>query len=291
MTVSDFLTATSYALRSTDEDTPTFGSEEANYWIGTLNRKKNELFQNSKVLWDSTFLIETPNETGTVATAGTTTLTGTSTHFTDYAVGDTILVSGETVRTIDAITSDTVLTVSVAFSNTASGLTFTRNTIIDNGVSNYSLHRSFIAPANKAYIITTAGDDIYLDFISPREQISTSRNVYISGINPKILSFTNDIESTEDIVGGQLFVPGYYMPADVALETDELPITDPYWAVMAVAAELAFTDITYEDRVEGLNTKANALYMQMVRNNRRGTYNNPRTTPVHVQRIRSTEVN
>jgi hypothetical protein len=291
VTVSDFLTATSYALRGTDEDTPTFGTEESTYWLNTLNRKKNELFNNSKVLWDSTFLIESPNEVGTVATTGTTALTGTSTKFTDYAVGDTILVSGETVRTIDTITSDTALTVSVAFSNTASALTFTRNTIIDNGVSTYSLHRSFIAPANKAYITTTSGDDVYVDFISPREQIGTSRKVYVSGINPKILSFTDDIETDEDIVGGQLFVPGYYMPSDLSLETDELPIADPYWAVMAVAAEIAFSDITYEDKVDGLTTKANALYMQMVRNSRRGTYNNPRTTPVHVQRIRSTEVN
>ena len=80
------------------------------------------------------------------------------------------------------------------------------------------------------------------------------------------------------------------MPADVSLETDELPLPDPYWGVMAVAAEVAFGDITYEDRSEGLNTKANNLYMQMVRNNRRGTYNNPKKAPVNVYHIRGTEV-
>lgn len=65
---------------------------------------------------------------GTVATTGTATiLTGTSTLFTKmFVVGDTITVSGETVRTIAAISSDTELTVTGAFNNTASGLSYTK---------------------------------------------------------------------------------------------------------------------------------------------------------------------
>jgi len=63
---------------------------------------------------------------GTVATNGTITLTGTFTQFTNtFKVGDTITVSGETVRTIATIASDTSLTVTVAFSTTASGLAYT----------------------------------------------------------------------------------------------------------------------------------------------------------------------
>lgn len=291
MVVSEFLTACNYALRGVDEDSPTFGSDESSFWLGTLNRKKNELYQNSKVLWDATFQSTPPNETGTVATAGTTTLTGTGTYFTDYAVGDTIVVSGETVRIIATITSDTVLTVTVAFSNTASGKTFTRSTIVDNGVSEYSLHRSFIAPAEKVKILKTDGNNSFLDLISPRQNNYTSRNAYIAGMNPQVLTITTDIASTEDIVGGTLYVPGYYMPADVDITDSSalIPLPDPYWGVMAVAAEVAFGDITYEDKVEGLQTKANALYMQMVRTNRRGTYNNPKAVPTNVYKIRSTE--
>ena len=60
--------------------------------------------------------------TGTVATAGTTALVGTGTHFTDWNVGTTIVVDGETSRTINGITDATHATVSVAFSNTASGI-------------------------------------------------------------------------------------------------------------------------------------------------------------------------
>jgi len=63
---------------------------------------------------------------GTVTTAGTTTLTGDGTTFTDYKAGDVIKVEGETsTRIIASITSDTVLLVTVAFSSSDSGLTYT----------------------------------------------------------------------------------------------------------------------------------------------------------------------
>lgn len=62
-------------------------------------------------------------EIGTVATAGTTTLTGTGTNFLAvYRAGDSIYVDGETVRTVSAIASNTSLTVTSAFSTTAATL-------------------------------------------------------------------------------------------------------------------------------------------------------------------------
>jgi hypothetical protein len=63
---------------------------------------------------------------GTVATAGSTTLTGTNTTFIrSFVVGDTISVSGETDRVVATIVSDLELTVTSAFSTTDSGLSFT----------------------------------------------------------------------------------------------------------------------------------------------------------------------
>ncbi|MDQ4068784.1 MAG: hypothetical protein M3203_04820 [Actinomycetota bacterium] len=62
---------------------------------------------------------------GTVATKGTTALTGTGTRFlTTFKAGDSVQVSGETPRTISAIASDTSLTVSTAFATTANGSTY-----------------------------------------------------------------------------------------------------------------------------------------------------------------------
>ena len=63
---------------------------------------------------------------GTATTNGTTALVGTGTQFTNtFKVGDTITVSGETVRTIATITDNTHLTSTVAFSTSASALTYT----------------------------------------------------------------------------------------------------------------------------------------------------------------------
>jgi hypothetical protein len=65
---------------------------------------------------------------GTVSTVATTALTGSETNFSDYSVGDSILVDGETARTIATITDDEALTVSVAFANTDSDLEYTVTT-------------------------------------------------------------------------------------------------------------------------------------------------------------------
>ena len=76
---------------------------------------------------------------GTVATNGTVTLTGTGTQFLNtFKVGDTISVSGQTVRTIATVPSDTSLTVTVAFSGTTTGNSYTltggnRLTVLGNG--------------------------------------------------------------------------------------------------------------------------------------------------------------
>ena len=61
--------------------------------------------------------------TGTIDPAASTDVTGAGTKFlTEVSVGDEIVVSGET-RTVSAITSDTDLDVSSAFSNNSNDLT------------------------------------------------------------------------------------------------------------------------------------------------------------------------
>lgn len=285
MILSTAITRINYALRGTDDDAPTSGDEEYTYWLDTLNRVKDSLYENVAKNWYYIHKTSPPNEPGTVATAGTTALTGTDTFFTDYNAGDTIVVSGETVRTIDTITSDTALTVTVAFDNTDSALTFTRATIIKTADSTYNVHRSFIAPSGQAYVTKTDNTNTYFNIIKPEEMNTTLREVYLEGHHPTALTFSDTIASTDDIVGGTLFLPGYYMPDDMSAATDILPIPDPNWAVLATASEIAFADITYEDKAADLNAKANALYRQMVTKNRKGTYGNPRVTPIKVGKI------
>jgi len=201
---------------------------------------------------------------GTVATTGTTALTGTDTYFTDYRVGDTIVVSGETVRTIDTITSDTALTVTVAFSNTASGKTFTRRPIIATSVLEYSLHRNFYVPSDTV-TVTTSTQDVTFNFAKPEAR--DTADVYISGRNPKLLTFYNDIESTSQIVGGTLKVPGYFVPSDLVSATDLVAVDDPEWLVYATASELARNDAAKDDQFATLLGMANDLYRKMINAN------------------------
>jgi len=285
VTLSQFYTRVSYALRGTDEDTPEHGDDEAVYWLDALNRKKDELYEDTSQNWRTTYKETAPNEPGTVATTATTALTGTSTNFSDYRVGDKITVSGETERTIATIPSDTSLTVTVAFANTASDKTFTHKNIIATGIEQYSAHRSFLNPNTNAYVTTTSDQRVDLEIISPEERSVNKQQLFLSDENPQLINFTVDIESTDSIVDGTLVLPGHYMPDDVSATTDILPFLDPNWAVMAVAAEIAFNDITYEDKAPDLNAKANALYRQMVKRNRALVYGQPRKTPYNVKRI------
>jgi hypothetical protein len=285
MLVSEFLDRVSYALRGQDDDAPTVGTEEATYWISIFNRRKDELYRDSRLRLTAGWKESAPNEPGTVATAGTTTLTGTSTYFTDYQVGDKITVSGETVRTIATIVSDTSLTVTVAFSNTASGKTFTHSTIIAASDQSYSVHRDFLYPSDKVTVTDTDSKVHDYTLIKPQERSSLQREVYLHGVNPYTLTFTSTIDSTEDIVGGTLSIPGFYLPADVSLATDTIPLDDPNWGVMATAAEVAFNDVVYEEKAPDLNDKANALFSAMLAKNRAGTFGNPRRMPYRGYRI------
>jgi hypothetical protein len=287
VTLTDFITKTSYALRGIDDDIPSDGDEEWIYWLSILNRKKDEWALDTKQRWSSTFKVTAPNEPGTVATTGTTALTGTSTNFTDYQVGDTILVSGETSRTIATITSDTVLTVSVAFSNTASAKTFTHTSVIAVSDEAYSLHRSFIHPSDRCFVTKTDGNKVFFNTTPPQARDDLIQEVYISGVNPKVLTFSDDINTGDQLIGGTLTIPGYYIPSDISDADDVLPFPDPNWAVLAVASEVAFNDVVYENKAADLNEKANALYRQMAMQNRSQVYGQSRKIPYNIKRIRS----
>jgi hypothetical protein len=261
------------AYRGSDDDVPAAGSADAILWDLTINRKISEWSGDSKNTWTSLFKTYS-TEPGTVSTTGTTTLTGTGTNFLDYQVGDKVSVSGETDRIIDNITSDTVLTVTLAFTNTASGKTFNKHTILKTGVTIYNLHRRFVSPSNMAFIYKSDGTFVEYTIAKPQETILGVDEVYISGLNPQTITFIEDIPT--DLIGLELIVPGYFEPTELTADTDTIPVDDPYWLVMSVAAELARNDLTYESKAPALNEMANALYKGMVSNNRKGTANTSR---------------
>jgi len=65
-------------------------------------------------------------------------------------------------------------------------------------------------------ILKTDGTYTYLEYIQPGARNDVKRGVYISGENPKILTINTTIQSTEDIIGGEIQVPGFYVPDDIS---------------------------------------------------------------------------
>jgi hypothetical protein len=66
MRVSEAISGINYALRGTDDDTPTVGSEEYNYWLSILNRKMRGLYNDAKRRWKVTWEVRS---IGTLAAA------------------------------------------------------------------------------------------------------------------------------------------------------------------------------------------------------------------------------
>lgn len=285
MELTELLDEINSAYRGTDDDAPVTGTGDHDYWMLVINRKIRQWARDSKQNWQSLWSEDAPIEAGTVATNGTTTLTGTSTHFTDYRVGDQILVSGQTVRTIATITDDTTLTVTVAFSGTNSGKTFYHTSIITAGVQSYSLNRRFINPSDDVHVLTTDDQDIKYTMVKPQTRGTEFRSVYTSSDRPKVLTFYDEIVSGAQIVGGSLQVPGYYMPSPMSDDTDLVPVDDPDWLVYAVAGELAANDLIYESKSADLILRSNQLYSAMAQNNRRLTSGNPTKSRYNVFRI------
>lgn len=252
--------------------TPAYGSDKANVAIAIATRKQREWATDPRNKWNSLFETTAPNETGTVATTGTTTLTGSGTFFTDYEVGDTVTVEGETVRTIATITSDTVLTVTVAFNTTDSGLTFTRQTIVNTSDLTYNLHRSLFLPSD--YVKVTRTDDSFSEYpiVKAQQRNAYAQTTYIHGINPRKITFAQEIDDA--LAGGTLYVPGYYLPSDIT-ETGLIVVDDPNWLATITASELARNDPAKDDMHPILVGMANELYLRMSNANNDVGYGQP----------------
>lgn len=263
MIASDFLLDVYRAYRGKiDSRAPAWGSDKANVAIDIANRNIREWATDPRNKWNSLFDTTAPNEPGTVTTAGTTTLTGSSTYFTDYEVGDKILVSGETVRTIATITSDTSLTVTVAFSTSVASLSFTRAIIVDTTDQTYSLPRTLFLPSDYMKIVKT--DTSYVEYpIVKAQQRNTpsGQATYIHGLNPKKITFAQDIDTS--LSGGTIYVPGHYIPAELTASTSVVPVDDPSWLVYITASELARNDPAKDDQFPTLVGMANECYLKM----------------------------
>ena len=154
------------------------------------------------------------------------------------------------------------------------------------GTQSYDLATDFIRPSDDVYV-TVAGQRVDFNLVEPQLRDSVSNAVYIAG---KKLYFVDTILADTQIVGGAITVPGFFLPDDMTSFTDVVPVDDPNWLAMATAAEIAFNDVSYEDKSPDLFAKANSLYVAMKTANKKGTITAPRKVPTMVKRIGRADV-
>lgn len=165
------------------------------------------------------------------------------------------------------------------------------SSVVVSGTQTYNLATTFMRPADRVYVTTTDDDVIDFNLVEPQLRDTVAYPVYIAGDNPKKLTFVDLIDAGHqaNLIGGTITVPGYFLPTDMTAFSGTVPVDDPNWLVYAVASEVAFNDVTYEDKVSDLNAKSNSLYMAMKQANRRGTPSHPRRIPTVVSRIKGME--
>jgi hypothetical protein len=145
----------------------------------------------------------------------------------------------------------------------------------------------FLGASNAAYVLTADGDRLDYDVVKPQNKSRSTQQIYIAG-QPQKVYFNKTILADDKIVGGELILPGFVMPADITAATETIIVNDIDWLTLATAAVIAFGDITYEDKVADLNGRANVLYKTMVRNNRRGNSDSETPTKTYTRnKIRS----
>jgi len=157
------------------------------------------------------------------------------------------------------------------------------------GTNTYDLDENFLTASDRVYVLKGT-QYIYYTLQKPQERERLSNTVYISGFDPQTLTFQTPFTATEQAVGGVLHVPGYYLPDELENANDVVPCDNPMWMVYATAAELASNDLQYSDKAPDLNSRANDLWDKMVRLQRRGTSDNPRTLQYNVDAVRNTSV-
>jgi len=156
------------------------------------------------------------------------------------------------------------------------------------GTQVYELEDEFLTPANGVTISPTGNPTSYIKYtlVKPEERNNFYNSVYISGREPKLLTFNDTFNADGNYIGGTINLAAYFMPDEITDPSDDIPVDDPMWLVYAVASELAFNDLSYSDKSPDLVGKANFLYSQMAAANRKGVYGNPRVAPTNVNRIR-----
>lgn len=94
----------------------------------------------------------------------------------------------------------------------------------------------------------------------------TFQNNFIIQVGPTI-KFNRAFNSTDPQFGGTITIPGYLYASTLVNDSDVVPVDIPNWLVYATAAAFDSTDVTRQQLVPRLETKANEIMQVMISNN------------------------
>ena len=112
--------------------------------------------------------------------------------------------------------------------------------------------------------------------------------VYVSGTDPKVLTFTATIATDDPLLGNSIIVPMYTKPDALTAGSDEVKIDSEEWLIYSVAAELARNDPAKDDQFGNLTGLANEKWQDMVANNDDLPYLADNSVDVSVQSVGET---
>ncbi len=137
----------------------------------------------------------------------------------------------------------------------------------------YNLAADFYQPSDFVKIVKNDSSIVVYPIVKAQQRNVELQSLYIHGSNPKKITFSQIVD--KGLEGATMYVPGYYLLADLANSTDPVLVDDPNWLVYATAAELARNDPAKEDNYPNLIGMANELYARMSNANNDAGFGQP----------------
>lgn len=141
---------------------------------------------------------------------------------------------------------------------------------IDDQTTTYDLDGDFFQPSDYARIVKTDGSVYEYPITQAQKRNDYDQAIYIHGSKPKQITFAQTIDSGLD--GATIYVPGYYLPADITSASQFIVVDEPNWLVYITASELARNDASKDDQYVNLVNQANDIYRKMSDSNRDSGY-------------------
>ena len=160
---------------------------------------------------------------------------------------------------------------------------------LTSGNQTYDLDDDILRASDYVYLISPTRQRIPIGIIKAPQASRYIKAAYVTGFNPKQLTFVNTIDSS--FSGYTISLACYTMPADMTTAGSKIAVDDPQWLIYAVAAELARNDFTKEEQFGNLIGQANELYKLMLADAQNSSFGQPNAVANLMPQVGSLDYN